>query len=83
MSEVADRRASNDGRDSQREQKVDQSTPSNEAETTTTESDDQPTSRRRLGQYGLEAAIGIVLAVVILYVAWASSGEVPFVYEGY
>lgn len=30
----------------------------------------------------VEALIGLLLAVLVIFVAWAASGQVPFVYRG-
>lgn len=37
---------------------------------------------RHIRPHLVEAAIGLVLAVIVVVTAWASSGEVPFVYRG-
>jgi hypothetical protein len=36
----------------------------------------------RLPSWTLEAVIGLALAALVVLVAWASSGQVPFVYRG-
>lgn len=43
---------------------------------------DEPT-HSRLRQFAVEATIGVAIGLLLVYVAWASSGEVPFVYQGY
>lgn len=42
--------------------------------------DDGP--ERRLGGYAVEAAIGLAIALLLLWVAIASTTDVPFVYQG-
>ena len=43
---------------------------------------DRMNLRNRLPSWAIEAAIGLGLAVLVVIVAWTSSGEVPFVYRG-
>jgi hypothetical protein len=37
---------------------------------------------RRARGWLIEAAIGLALAALVVVVAWATTGEVPFVYRG-
>ena len=48
------------------------------------EQTEQPSRLARLlGQLGVEAAIGIGVAAVLVVAAWASSNAIAFVYGGY
>lgn len=38
--------------------------------------------RKRFASYAIEAAIGLVIALLLLWVAVAAVTDVPFVYQG-